>query len=107
MMAPSELVMAAPTAPEPDRGLLATSVAGAARARLWPDYVWRPSRGGPEDDRTKQRGRSPGAGRRARGLPRAAALHPDRRAHERTRPDRRQLEACGLYPPRPAPAPPP
>src|SRR5260370_21176180 len=104
MMAPSEVVMAAPTAPEPDRGLLATSMARAARARLWPDYVWRPSRGGPEDDRTKQRVGSRGARRRTRGLSRAAALPARRRAHARARPDRGHLGACVLYPRRRVPA---
>src|SRR5260370_8798535 len=107
MMAPSEVVMAAPPAPEPARGLLATSMARAARARLWPDYVWRPSRGGPEDDRTKQRGGSRGAGRRTRGLSRAAALPAGRPAHVRERPDRGHLGACVLYPPRRQPPQPP
>src|SRR5260370_17858045 len=104
MMAPSEVVMAAPPAPEPARGLLATSMARAARARLWPDYVWRPSRGGPEDDRTKQRVGSPGAGRRTRGLSRAAALPPGRRAYVPERPDPGHLAACVLYPRRHVPA---
>src|SRR5260370_35329015 len=104
MMAPSEVVMAAPPAPEPARGLLATSMARAARARLWPDYVWRPSRGGPEDDRTKQGAASRGAGRRTRGLSRGPALRAGPRAHVRERPGLGHLEACVLYPRTPVPA---